>query len=75
MSEEDTTKPTNGEAAVKSNNGKPNRNKQKSDQKPIEELYDLTQPIPRVRKNKKETVAQGPSCTSSFVEVYVNFAH
>jgi hypothetical protein len=52
MAEEDTTKPTttNGEATVKGNGGKQqNRSKQKTDQKPIEELYDLTKPIPRVR--------------------------
>jgi hypothetical protein len=49
MTEEDTVKPPNGEGAVKGNGGKPNRNKHKTDQKPIEVLYDLTQPIPRVR--------------------------
>jgi hypothetical protein len=48
MAEEETTtttKPANGEV---SNNGKSNRKPQK-EQKPIEELYDLSKPIPKVR--------------------------
>ena len=43
---EETAAKTNGEADAPKDNGKQNRKKE--DQKPIEELYDLSQPIPRV---------------------------
>jgi hypothetical protein len=43
--------PANGDAAKENNNKKNQRNKRED--KPIEELYDLSKPIPKVRDNTR----------------------
>ncbi|KAG7337804.1 hypothetical protein IV203_015273 [Nitzschia inconspicua] len=68
MAEEESKTPpaTNGDAATKDNGGtKPNNNRKQ--QKPIEELYDLSKPIPKVEKpNKSELDAKVDALTSDF---------
>ena len=40
--------PTNGEAGANNNANKSKKGREKKDEKPIEELFDLSKPIPKV---------------------------
>ncbi|KAL3908629.1 MAG: hypothetical protein SGILL_008414 [Bacillariaceae sp.] len=59
---------TNGEAdAAPTKEGDKRNNKKKKEQKPIEELYDLSKPIPKVEKpNKTEHDAKVTALTAEF---------